>query len=65
LAQSATKTYNTSAAFMYISARRDVDNSVFNELLNNQAGVILSVLSVPHVSPEDGVTSHRNMSGVL
>jgi hypothetical protein len=46
LAQSTTKTYNTSAAFICtsMSARRHVDESVFNELLNNQAGVILRCL---------------------
>jgi hypothetical protein len=42
-----------------------VDKSVFNTFSNNQGGVILSVLSVLYVFPEDGVKSDRNMSGVL
>jgi hypothetical protein len=42
-----------------------VDNNTFYICLNNQAGIILSVLSLLCVSPEDGVKSHRNKSGVL
>jgi hypothetical protein len=62
LAQSTAKSYNTPIAFICISAKRHVNNSVFNKCLNNQAGISFSVLSVLCVSPEDDVKSHRNKS---
>jgi hypothetical protein len=38
---------------------------VLNERLNYQICVCISILCVPYVFSEDGVMSHRNMSGVL
>jgi hypothetical protein len=45
LVQSTTKSYNTPTASICISARRHMDNIVFDKFLNNQTGKRWSVLS--------------------
>jgi hypothetical protein len=52
------KNFTTHQQLSYIFQQGVMWTTVFNKFLNNGARIILSVLSVLYVSPEDGVKSH-------